>query len=217
MLLSLIAISFTACGNKDNKSESKDNIREAFINYVQEEEVPDFQEISKIECIDSINFYEDEMSVQRLKFQIDSTKALATKKIENMTECFGKLSDKKREQFVTEFARLGAEYGELCVNSHEDTGTLKRLQEAIEKISPYKHTLYINQITAKIGNQDVTFFAFSVGNKVDIVKADTEQDALQKNKKLLRCGTAMMDVIQTELVPYSILIEDIDSFMTKIK
>ena len=189
-----------------------DKIEQAFSEYAKEQNIPDYKGISHIECTDSVPFAEL-VAIPKIELQIDSIKELLDNKVREMTDYYGGLSYANKQRLATEYARIGAEYGELCVTDIDNKEPINALKDALEELSPYKHPLYVYHIVAKVGTQDVSFYAFAVGDDISFVKADGKDDAMRKNPKLVRFQEAMMNVVRTKFVPRSMLIDDIDSFM----
>lgn len=189
-----------------------DKIEKAFSEYAKTENIPNYNGISKIEYTDSLPF--DELTaIPKIESQIDSIKKLLDAKIQDLTSYYGGLSYAKKQQFGTEYARIGAEYGELCVTDIDNDEPINALKDALEELSPYRQPLYVYHIIAKVGTQDISYFAFSVGDDISFVKAEDKSDAMRKNIKLCKFQDAMMNVIRTKFVPRSMLIDDIDSFI----
>ena len=189
-----------------------DKEERAFSEYAKNQNIPNYNGISSIECTDSILFAEY-AAIPTIEHQIDSVKKCLDKKVRDMVAYYGTLNYANKQRLATEYARIGAEYGELCVNDIDSREPIDAIQDALEELSPYKLPLYIYHIIAKVGAHDVSFYAFAVGDDISIVKADDKADAMRKNQKLMRFQEAIMDVINTKLVPRSMLIDDVDSFM----
>ncbi len=190
--------------NKGNK------IEQAFTEYAKEQNIPDYKGISNIEIVDSVIVTD---AISNIELRVDSVKALLDSKFKDLTNYFGDLPYGKKQQLATECARIGAEYGEICVNDLGDNKSITALKDAVEALSPYKQPLYIHHIIAKIGAQEISFYAFAVGDDISFVKADNITDAIRKNPKMEQWHDAMMNVVQTNFVPHSMLIDDIDNFM----
>ncbi len=205
MVLMLLAVIMVGC-NKGDK------IEKAFSEYAKTENIPDYNGISKIECTDSLSF-DELVAIPKIESQIDSIKELLDTKIQDLTSYYGGLSYAKKQQLATEYARIGAEYGELCVNDIGNDEPINALKDALEDLSPYRQPLYVYHLIAKVGTQDISYFAFSMGDDISFVKADDKLDAMRKNKKLSQFQDAMMNVIRTKFVPRSMLIDDIDNFI----
>lgn len=131
-----------------------------------------------------------------------------------MTTYYGSLSNVKKQQLATEFARIGAEYGEFCVNNTGNKDAINALKDALDELSPYGEPLYIYHIIANIGANDISFYGFSCGKDILFVKANDLSDAMRKNEKLVRLQEAMMQIVSTKMVPCSMLIDDIDKLMS---
>ena len=205
MMLMLLSVIMVGCSNGDK-------IEKAFGEYAKNENIPNYNGINKIECTDSLPF--DELAaIPKIESQIDSIKKLLDAKIQDLTSYYGGLSYAKKQQLGTEYARIGAEYGELCVNDIDNDEPINTLKDALEDLSPYRQPLYVYHIIAKVGTQDISYFAFSVGDDITFVKAEDKSDAMRKNKKLCQFQDAMMNVVRTKFVPRTMLIDDIDKFI----
>lgn len=204
IVMMMLAVIMVGC-NKGDK------IEKAFSEYAKAENIPNYNGISKIECTDSLPF-DELVAIPKIEFQIDSIKKLLDAKVQDLTSYYGGLSYVKKQQLGTEYARIGAEYGELCVNDIGSDEPINTLKDALEELSPYRQPLYIYHIIAKVGTQDISYFAFSVGDDISFVKAEDKSDAMRKNKKLSQFQDAMMNVVRTKFVPRSMLIDDIDNF-----
>lgn len=205
MLMLAIVIVVVGCNNGDK-------IEKAFDEYAKNENIPNYNGISRIECTDSLPF-DGLVAIPKIESQIDSIKKLLNAKIQDLTSYYGGLNYAKKQQLGTEYARIGAEYGELCVNDIDNDGSINALKDALEELSPYRQPLYVYHIIAKVGTQDISYFAFSVGDDISFVKAEDKSDAMRKNKKLCQFQDAMMNVVRTKFVPRSMLIDDIDKFI----
>ncbi|WP_289755301.1 hypothetical protein [uncultured Duncaniella sp.] len=190
--------------NKDNK------IEQAFSEYAKEQNIPDYKGISNIEIVDSVIVTD---AISKIEFQADSVKDLLDVKFKDLTEYVHNLPNGKKQRLATECARIGAEYGEICVNDLGDNKSITALKDAVEELSPYKQPLYIYHIIANVGVQEISFYAFAVGDDLSFVKTDDITDAIRKNPKTARWQEAMMNVIRSCFVPHSMLIDDIDRFM----
>lgn len=207
IVMMMLAVMMVGCDN-GNKVES------AFKKFAETENIPNFDGISSIECTDTLDFVKT-APISSLQHQADSVKNLLRTKMENMTEFYRNLSYTKKRQLATEVARIGAECGELWVNDPRDNQALNQLKDAKDALSPYDEPLYFYHIIAKIGTNNISFYGFSCGEDISFVKADDLSDAMRKNEKLSKFQQAMMNVIKTDFVPYSILIDDIDNLMSK--
>lgn len=205
LILSMLTVAIVGC-KQDNRMES------AFKEFAKAEKIPNFNGISSIECTDTLPF-DDVANVPRIEAQIDSVKGLLTEKIQKMTTYYGGLNNVKRQQLATEFARIGAEYGEFCVNNTGNKDAINALKDALDELSPYGEPLYIYHLIANIGAKDISFYGFSCGKDILFVKADDLSDAMRKNEKLVRLQEAMMQIVRTKMVPCSLLIDDIDKLM----
>ena len=192
--------------------QKRDKIESTFMEYAETEKIPNFNGISSIECVDTMSFT-DKDPISIIENQIDSVNSLLKNKVEKMTEYYGNLSYSKKQQLALEFARIGAETGELWVNDTKNDDTIDELKDALDTLSPYKEPLYMYHIIAKVGNNDISFYGFACGEDITFVKADELSDAMKKNEKLVNLQDAMMSVIRTKLVPHTILIDDIDKMM----
>lgn len=206
LILTMLTVAIVGCKH-DNRIES------AFKEFAKSEKIPNFNGISTIECTDTLPF-DDVANVPRIEAQIDSVKGLLTEKIQKMTTYYGNLSNVKKQQLATEFARIGAEYGEFCVNNTGNKDAINALKDALDELSPYGEPLYIYHIIAKIGTNDISFYGFSCGKDILFVKANDLSDAMRKNEKLVRLQEAMMQIVSTKMVPCSMLIDDIDKLMS---
>lgn len=204
MAMMLMLLPMLVGCNKGNK------IEQAFSEYAKEQNIPDYKGISNIELVDSVIVTD---AISNIEFRVDSVKALLDSKFKDLTNYFGNLPYGKKQQLATECARIGAEYGEICVNDLGDNESINALKDAVEELSPYKQPLYIHHIITKVGAQEISFYAFSVGDDIFFVKADNITDAMRKNPKIAQWQDAMMNVVRTCFVPQSMLIDDIDSFM----
>jgi len=206
IVMMMLAVLMVGCGKGDK-------IETAFSEYAEAESIPNYKGISSIECTDSLPF-EDVANVSKIRFQVDSIQKLLTSKVEEMTEFYSKLSSSKKQQLATEYARIGAECGDLWVNkTRNNDETINELKNALDDLSPYKEPLYIYKIIAKVGTNDIPFYGFSCGEDISFVKADDLSDAMRKNEKLVKFQDAMMNVVRKDMVPYSVLIDDIDNLM----
>ena len=194
-----------------------DKIESAFTEYAETENIPNFNGVVSIECTDTLDFVKT-APISVLEHQADSVKALLRAKMTEMTDFYGDLNYSKKQQLATEFARIGAECGELWVNDTHDihgNHALNKLKDAMEALSPYKEPLYFYHIIAKVGSNDISYYGFVCGEDISFVKADDLSDAMRKNDKLVQFQEAMMNVVRTDFVPYSVLIDDIDKLMGK--
>lgn len=134
-----------------------DEIESAFTEYAETQKIPNFNGVVSIECVDTMSFT-DKDPIKIVENQIDSVNNLLKTKVEAMTEYYGNLSYSKKQQLALEFARIGAETGELWVNDTKNDNTIDELKDALEALSPYKEPLYMYHIIAKVGNNDISFF-----------------------------------------------------------
>lgn len=207
IVMMMLAVVMVGC-NKGDK------IEKAFSEYAKTENIPDYNGVESIELVDSVVSND---AVSKIEFQADSVSKLLDKKIKDLTAYYGGLSYSDKQQYATEYARIGAEYGEICVNNTGNDEAIIALKDAVENLSPYKQPLYIHHIKAKIGSQSISFYSFSVGDEVSIIKAEDINDAMRKNDKFVKWRDAIEAVVRTKFVPQSMLIDDIDKFISNGK
>lgn len=208
LLLFASILSLTACGS-DSKVES------AFKDYAKTENIPNFKGIKSIECTDTIP-YEEIANIEETEHQIDSVKTLLLDKFSAMTDYVKTLSYAQGKKIVNKVALIGTKVGDIGLNSlNNNNESIGKLKNALEEVSPYKDTLYIYHIIAKVGDNDISYYGFSCGEDISFVKADRKEDAVSKNEKLMNVFNASMYIIETEIVPRSMLIDEINEIMNQ--
>lgn len=208
IVMTMLAALMVGCSRRDK-------IETAFYEYAETENIPNYKGIKSIECTDTIP-YEELANIPETEAQIDSVKTLLTDKVNAMMDYVKTLSHSQGERIINEVARIGAEYGEICVKDLDlnNGESVAKLKEALDEVSPYKEPLHIYHIVAKIGGRnDISFYGFSCGEDISFVKADDKGEAVLKNKKLAKLFNAMQEVISAKIVPHSMLIDDIDKIM----